>query len=194
MGEKQVDILLGSSSQALRPGESISGRYQPDFGQVISQMGELGDALRSTFLAAGGLLSDTTSGSLRETLAEVGGSAAQIRQLLDRNAKQLDQTIEHLHTFSANMARIRSGQNPEELIPNMERASQDLAETARRLRSLSDSLESLLGPTLSGQSTFGKLLSDDALYRSCQNLVAHLDSLVQDIHRDPQRYFKVEVF
>jgi len=194
MGERQVDILLGSSSQTLQPGERISGHYQADFSQVISQVGELGDELRSVLFAAGGLLSDTTSGGLRGTFAEVSGSAAQMRQLLDRNARQLDQTIEHLHTFSVNLARIEPGQNPEELIPNFQRASQNLVETAQRLRSLSDSLNSLLQPTLRGQSTLGRLLSDDTLYQDCQSLVVHMDSLVQDIHRNPHRYFKVEVF
>jgi phospholipid/cholesterol/gamma-HCH transport system substrate-binding protein len=194
MGEKSVDIHLGPGPQLLESGQSISGLYQPDFTQVVSQVGNVGDGLGEILVALRSLLEDTSQGGLRQAISEVGGTSHQLGDLVSRNAERLDETIAHLHEVSSALASMDAGQQPWTILPNLEDASQDLAVTARRLRDFSASLDSLMQPTFEGHSTLGKLLSDPALYRDCRVLMGHLDSLVLDIRQNPQRYVKIEIF
>ena len=194
MGEKYVDIIMGSSSEPLEHGETIPGLYEPDFSQVATLIGGVEKDIRAILSTTRSILDDTTRAEFKESVADIRLAMGQFRTLLSQNAGQLDETIDNLHAFSANLAKVSSGENSEGLIPHLESASGDLAEAARRLRGFSTSLDSLFQPTLRGESTLGKLLADEALYRDMHRLVGDLDSLVQDIHRNPGRYFRVEIF
>ena len=194
MGEKYVDILLGSGSEALEHGEAIPGLYQPDFSQVVSLVGGVGQDIRTISSTARSLLDDSAKAELRQSITDIRSTTGRINNLLMQNAERLDETIANLHTLSIALGRISPGQSPEELIPNLERASQDLAQTAEHLRGFSVSLDSLLQPTLRGEGTLGKLLADESLYVNIMGLVTSLDSLTQDIRENPSRYVQFKIF
>lgn len=194
MGEKYVDILMGTSSESLEPGETIPGLCQPDFSQIVSLIGDVGEDIRTILSAARSFLDDSTGAEFRQSISDMRSVTSQFKDLLTQNAHRLDETITHLHALSTNLARLSPGQSPEELIPNLEKSSQDLAETAGCLRSFSASLDSLFQPTIRGESTLGRLLADQALYRNLGSLIADMDSLVQDIRENPGRYFRLKIF
>ncbi len=194
MGERIVSIVPGAGPETLPSGERIPGHYEQDFTQVVTQVGEVGDELRAVLAAIRGVLDDTGRGGLRQTVNSAGEASGQLRDLLRRNAGRLDETIENLHRTSSTLARLQPGDQTEQLIPNLEKASRDISEAAARMRTVSASLDSLLGPSLKGRSTLGRLLSDETLYQDIRLLVGHLDSLVVDVQENPHRYFKVEIF
>jgi phospholipid/cholesterol/gamma-HCH transport system substrate-binding protein len=45
-----------------------------------------------------------------------------------------------------------------------------------------------------GQGTAGQLLTDEKLYDDFVRVTTELDSLVQDIRKNPKRYVTVEIF
>ena len=194
MGERIVSIVPGAGPEMLRSGERIPGHYEQDFTQVVTQVGEFGDELRAVLAAIRGVLDDTSRGGLRQTVNSAGEASGRLRDLLSRNAGRLDETIENLHRTSSALAQLQPGDQTEQLIPNLEKASHDISEAAARMRTVSASLDSLMGPSLKGRSTLGRLLSDETLYQDIRLLVGHLDSLVVDVQENPQRYFKVEIF
>jgi phospholipid/cholesterol/gamma-HCH transport system substrate-binding protein len=194
MGEKILAIIPGSGPEPLESGENIPGQYEQDFTQVVSQVGTMGDELRAVLNAIRVMVEDTASGGLRQAIGRVGDVSNQLNDLLTRNAGKLDKTIENLHRTSETLARLEPGPEAEQLIPNLERASRDLSDTAERFRTLSAVLDTLLQPSIHGTSTLGRLLSDESLYRDCRLLVGHIDSLIVDIQENPQRYFKFEIF
>jgi phospholipid/cholesterol/gamma-HCH transport system substrate-binding protein len=194
MGEKIMAVIPGAGPEPLEPGERIPGQYEQDFTQVVSQVGTVGDELRAVLAAIRSLLSDSTSGGLRQAVRQAGAASSQLQGLLTRNASRLDETIVNLHRTSSALAQLAPGQQAEELISSLEKASRDVSATAAHMKTISASLDSLLEPSLEGRSTLGQLLSDEALYRDCRLLVNHLDSLVLDIQENPHRYFKIEIF
>jgi phospholipid/cholesterol/gamma-HCH transport system substrate-binding protein len=194
MGEKVVSIVPGPGPEYLSSGERIEGLYEQDFTQVVTQAGAVGDELRTVLAAIREVLDDSSSGGLRQAVQSTGEASDQLRGLLLRNASSLDEIIENLQRTTSSLARMQPGEGAEELIPNLERASRDVSEAAARMRSVSASLDSLLGPSLEGRSTLGRLLSEESLYQDIRMLVGHLDSLVMDVQEHPQRYFKVEIF
>jgi len=194
MGEKIVSIVPGEGPEMLRSGDRIMGLYEQDFTQVMTQAGAVGDDLRDVLAAIRGVLDDSSRGGLRQAVSLAGEASNQLQGLLMRNASRLDETIVNLHRTSSALARLQPGEGAEQLIPNLEKASQDVGDAAEHMRTISASLDSLLGPSLEGRSTLGRLLADETLYRDIRLLVGHLDSLVVDVQKNPHRYFKVEIF
>lgn len=194
MGEKIISVVPGSGPEPLRSGDRIAGRYEQDFTQVVTRAGEAGDELRSVLAAIRAVLDDSSRGGLRQAVNRTGEASEQLQGLLMRNANRLDETIMNLHRTSSALARLQPGDEAEQLIPNLEKASQDISHAAAHMRTISASLDSLLGPSLEGRSTIGRLLSDETLYDDIRRLVGHLDSLAVDVQENPQRYFKVEIF
>jgi len=194
MGEKIVSIIPGEGPEPLRPGESIPGLYEQDFTQVVTQAGEVGNELRAVLAAIRSILDDSTRGGLRQAVNSAGEASGQLQDLLQRNASRLDATIANLHRTTSTLARLQPGEEAEQLIPNLEKASHDIREAAGHMRTVSTSLDSILGPGLEGRGTLGRLLSDETLYEDIRLLVGHLDSLVMDVQQNPQRYFKIEIF
>jgi phospholipid/cholesterol/gamma-HCH transport system substrate-binding protein len=194
MGERYVDIIMGNSSESLESGETIPGLYQPGFNEVSALLGDVGDDIQAILSTARSLLDDTTARELRRSVSDIHSSTEQLRELLTGNVQRLDETMTNLHAFSNTLTKISPGQSPEELIPNLEKASRDLAETARHLQSFSAALDSMIQPALRGEGNLGKLLTDEALYRDLRALVGDLDSLAQDIRENPDRYVRIEIF
>lgn len=194
MGEKIVSIVPGEGPDPLRTGEIIPGQYEQDFTQVVTQVGNVGDELRSVLAAIRAVLDDSSRGGLRQAVNRAGEASDQLQGLLMRNATRLDETIMNLHQTTSSLARLQPGEGAEQLIPNLEKASLDISDAAARMRTMSASIDSLLGPSLEGRSTVGRLLSDESLYEDIRLLVGHIDSLVLDVQENPQRYFKIEIF
>ena len=194
MGEKTVSIIPGEGPEPLQSGDSIPGFYEQDFTQVMTQAGEVGDELRAVLAAVRTVLDDSSRGGLRQVVNRAGEASGQIQNLLMRHASRLDETIVNLHRTTSALARLQPGEEAEQLIPNLEKASQDISDAAAHMRSISASLDSLLGPSLEGRSTLGRLLADETLYNDIRLLVGHLDSLAVDVQENPHRYFKVEIF
>ncbi len=194
MGEKYVDIVMGSHPETLKPGDTIAGLYEPDFSQVASLVGNVGDDIQAILSTARSVLGDTTRVQLSQSIADIHSTAREFKKLFSQNTGRLDATISNLHAVSKTLAELSSEENPDRLIPNLEKAARDLNETAVNLRGFSLSLDSLFQPTLRGESTLGRLLSDEDFYRDLHGLITHLDSLVEDIRENPGRYMQVRIF
>jgi phospholipid/cholesterol/gamma-HCH transport system substrate-binding protein len=70
---------------------------------------------------------------------------------------------------------------------NMEAASMSLQEMLGNLNEVSRKVRN-------GEGTLGRLVSDEQLYRDLQSTLASVNSLLEDIKRDPTRYFKLSIF
>jgi phospholipid/cholesterol/gamma-HCH transport system substrate-binding protein len=55
-------------------------------------------------------------------------------------------------------------------------------------------LDSILAVVESGQGTFGRMMSDTLLYDDTKALMASMKRLMQQIEKDPKKYFKFSIF
>jgi phospholipid/cholesterol/gamma-HCH transport system substrate-binding protein len=63
----------------------------------------------------------------------------------------------------------------------------ELKMTLQRVNRLTERIET-------GEGSLGRAMTDEQLYKDLLHVTGKLDSLVQDIRRNPQRYLKVEIF
>ncbi len=80
------------------------------------------------------------------------------------------------------------------LLDTLSRNAGNISKTLHDLRYVSARLDSILAGVNKGHGTLGKLVQNDSLYNNMDHTIAHLDSLILDIKKNPKRYFEVKVF
>jgi phospholipid/cholesterol/gamma-HCH transport system substrate-binding protein len=137
---------------------------------IFSQIKETFEETKSTFGKVNTAIDDSKA-NLNNALQHISSSARQLNELLTRNKSKLDETI--------NMT-------PE----LMTKATA----TMDSLRIATSSLQSVLKEMSEGKGTIPNLLNDDTLYKNLLSSSAKLDSLLDDVKKNPKRYFRVRVF
>ena len=205
LGDKYIDITLGSSKSYLKDGGFLV--VVADVG-LEDLAGEAGKALESVGKA---------SESLVKIMGKVERGEGSLGQLLTttETSDRLNRTLEHMESAARMLDDPKIGQNLASSLNNMNTMSGDFAR-------LSSSLEK-------GNGTLGKLLSSDSLYNRLNETALHadamvvsitskansvldgyqptsafylnlnksiasLDSLLLDMKRNPSRYLKISVF
>lgn len=197
MGERFVAIRQGTSTLYVAPGDTLTGQFQMGLSEVMGSAGSILGEVESTArhlreisegLSGGGRLAEgvddfaATSKNLRRMTE---GNRERLDNALirfERSATMLDSLITgHYAEIDSSLAAIgRVGGNAEIAADNLAEISKDLKEITAKLRA--------------GEGTAGRLLNDDELIRRLESTVAEMDSLMEDIRKNPNRYVKFSLF
>jgi phospholipid/cholesterol/gamma-HCH transport system substrate-binding protein len=82
----------------------------------------------------------------------------------------------------------------ETTLDNFGQVSNDLKKITSTLEGLSVSLKNLSQKMEKGEGTLGQLMNDKTLYQDLRKTTRTIDELVEDIKKNPKRYFKFELF
>ncbi|MDR0692658.1 MAG: MlaD family protein [Prevotellaceae bacterium] len=201
MGNKALRIVFGDSDHFLQKGDTLLAGNVPELITMIAdelvplkqKVDTLVSALNTTAQALNAILTEETQKNL------VSGIAS------------LRKTLHNLQSFSAalenekgNIKNIAEGINT--FMGSLNQSSGDITRTLHNLALLTDSLQSadlkatvesinaLLSQANNPEGSIGKLLHDGHLYNNVSKTVAHLDSLIIAIQRNPKKYIKISVF
>lgn len=197
MGERFVAIRQGTSDIYVAPGDTLTGQFQMGLSEVMASAGsvlsEVETAVRhlreiSESLSAGGRLQEgvddfaATSKNLRRMTE---GNRHRLDNALvrfERSATMLDSLITgHYSEIDSSLAAIgRVGGHAEIAAGNLAELSKDLKEITAKLRA--------------GEGTAGRLLNNDELINRLESTAAEMDSLMEDIRKNPGRYVKFSLF
>jgi len=182
LGDRYVDILPGSStSEPLRPGDTITGAPSVDLTEAIRQVVDVLKAAASAIQRVDKAIQriDETVFS-QGTLDHVSGALANI-DAASTNAVGLIASLRDV--VSENRTNITAA------LTNFERASQNLTTTTKRLDELvlsnqdevglvlsnlvasTERVEAVLSKMEKGEGTVGKLMTDPTLYNEVVQLV-----------------------
>ncbi len=200
LGEKEIEIQVGSDSQVLADGEHLTGTSSPGLEELTARATDMVQDLNRAvdkFATEGNLTHiqnaltqmDSTTFKLKTILEEnratfskaiesLALASGEARGMLDENREQVRQAVEDLRTTTERLAAMSE---------NMEAASMSLQEMLGNLNEVSRKVRN-------GEGTLGRLVSDEQLYRDLQSTLASVNSLLEDIKRDPTRYFKLSIF
>ena len=203
-------------------GNAMPGAALPDVGQLTAQAGRIaGDIaviagrvnaafdsssaarLRSAFIDLSRLSSvlRTIAQGQESTLTRIGGNLDTGTTLLAQSAR----------SFARTALRVDSATSREQLqriLGHTDTVAADLSAVAANLRSLSHAAagqqqaferivartDSMLERIQAGEGTLGRLSRDTTLYSETVETVHTLRELLQDIQRNPRRYFSFSVF
>lgn len=201
LGDKFVDITLGSSKEMLPEGGYLDVAAEPgledliasaiqtmDTIQVISQKiskgeGTIGRLITSTELNDKLLKTAANIEAMTRQLTTGDGLAARLI-----NDKQMAGHVSSLITNLADVSSsLKAGKGTLGKLIVDESFYNNLSAVVRR----SDSLFARLNDPA---NSLGKLTHDDELYRHIDHSILSLDSLLMDFKQNPGRYVKVSVF
>ena len=201
MGGKGIRIDLGTSSEYVDEGDVLV----PDFEKGL--MDGLAEGIMPLLEKV-----NNTIDSLNVTVSGINSF------LSAENVATLSSTLKHIDATMANLRGISSSVNGkskeiEALMDNLAYISGKFTDTADKLDStiagvgtivqsvneadivgLVDSFRLLLENINDPDGSIGKLLTDDSVYNSVDELLSDVDQLIRKIQENPKKYIRISVF
>lgn len=201
MGGKGIRIDFGSSDTPVADGGELCSSSEPalldglaaSVTPLIEKVGNTLDSLSVTVAGVNRLLSpeneemiSRTLGHMEKTVSEVktiaasiGGKSAELNAFIDNLSVLSDRFVviaEKVDTTIGDVSSVVS--------------SLDDSDLEGVISSLHLLLENLNDP----DGSIGKLLVDDSVYDSIEELLTDIDILVRKIQENPKKYLKISVF
>ncbi len=199
LGAKQLDLMVGKSSQLAVSGDTLRGVIQigiqeeireelkpitDKFQDLIAQIDTAVILVSSIFSEELG--SDVGSGvsAVSTSLENFRSISFRLDQMVAEQSGNVGSIFENLEAVTEGLARNQ--ENFDAIIGNLERitdslAAAELAQTVSEARLAIASLGRIVGHVESGQGSLGMLVSDDSLYQNLKTSTEHLDQLLLDV-------------
>lgn len=201
LGTSTVDLVLGNDGDFHNVGDELIGVTKgglmsslgddlmpavasilPKVDSLISSLATLASdpALKNSVQSLDVVMTDlkATSANLSKVMATMPGIAADAKTTM-KNVGELSESARNI----ASDFTVVSGQLREARLDS----------TLRNINSLSASLAEISEKINGGDSSLGKLVNDPTFYNSVNSSVASLDSLLQDVKRNPKRYISIKL-
>lgn len=204
MGSKAVEILLGQSDRFLNPGDTLFSAKDRDFLEVAGnefeyfkqKFGAVVGDISTTLELINTLLKDN-SGNIEATLANMASATSNLNEILDSEKGSLKQTFANLGELSSTL----NGKSEQigNIIDNFESFSDSLSlaqlsSTICRLNEVITGLNRTVETINSNEGTVGRLINDQTLYQELLGASENLNTLLEDIKANPQKYVNISVF
>ena len=195
LGGKMIDVQVGSDVERVYADhDTLHGLS----GGGIEEMAEHASTLAQRLEA---VLADRNLTHVEALLANMDSTAVHLKQTLSENRETLAAVLDNA-AEAARDARGMLGENRPEVrrvVENMRRATERLDGVARNMETALESLGTSLsdlndvsGKLRRGEGTLGRLIYDERLYSNLERTLTSVDSLIEDIRKDPKRYLNVD--
>lgn len=198
MGGKGIRIDLGTSSVMVEDGGDLTPAYEPALldglasgvAPLMEKVGNTLDSLNVTISAVNRLLADE---NISRTMAHIERTMSDVRSI----ASTIEGKSDELNVFIDNLASISTKFNS--ITDKADTLASDIsslvsAVSEEDVRSLVTSFRELLENINDPDGTIGKLLTENSVYKSVDELLNDVDSLVRQIQENPKKYIKISVF
>lgn len=197
MGEKVIAVELRTSGAVYAPHDTIPGVYEPDLGEVMGKAGTTIEALNQLSVELRDLATSLNrDGKLRQAIDDFATTSSDLKHVVADNRARLDATLSDVAS-TAHTAKSLTTDRQEQLKKTID----DFSEAADKMVAMSGRLDSLLVETRSmanrvnaGEGTLGRLMHDEKLYEDLNSSVLSLKALIEDVKKNPKKYFKFSVF
>ena len=198
MGGKGIRIDLGSSGVMVEDGGFLNPSSEPALldelaegvTPLMEKLGKTLDSLNVTVASVNRLLAD---GNISRTIAHIEKTMSDVRSIasaLEGKSSELESFIENLSILSSRFIALADKSTT--LVSGLDEvvSSIDTEELSAVVTSFKELLVNINDP----DGTVGKMLTDDSVYKSVDELLNDVDSLVTKIQENPRKYIKISVF
>lgn len=201
MGGKGIRIDLGSSSEYVQDGGTLSPSSEPalldglasGFGPIMDKLANTLDSLSVTVTGINSLLSDENRTNISKTLAhleETMSSVGKIADSVEGKSDELEVFMSSLSDLSVRMVSV--SEKADSVMSDVSTVTSKLNESD--IKGVIDSFRIFLENLNDPDGTIGKLFVDNSVYDSIDELLNDIDSLVQKIEENPKKYIRISVF
>lgn len=201
MGGKGVRIDLGGSSETAQDGADLAPAFEAGLmdglsagiGPLLQKVTNTLDSLNVTVSSVNAMLDaenqariSTTLAHLERTMSDVSAISASV----EGRSEELESFITNLSTLSARFGDIAS--KADATMGDVSEIVASISES--ELKSIISSFKTLLENINDPEGTIGKLLVDDSVYNSVDELLVDIDELIGKIQENPKKYIRISVF
>ncbi len=200
LGGQMIEVQVGKSPQHLADGAFVQGISSSGIDAMMAESGQMIENLRD---AIHGIASDDNLAHLAIILARVDTTTRTLNRLLDDNRETLNEMLDSL-ALATGDAHGLMRDNRENLtlavndltvtLARLARISAQMETTSVAVQNTFANLDEISAQIRDGRGTVGRLVKDDAVYEHLDRTLTSVDSLVEDIRRNPKRYFSFSVF
>ena len=194
LGTRKLRVRMGSSSVMASSGDTLRGCVEADMlsaitGSLDSLMRSIGTTVESVNL----ILDEENRTEVRQLLKRLNSTAGnldRVSAMLQSKSPDIETLLSNLSSISATLDSAATAING--TAANAEAITASLKEAD--LTGMTDTIRSLAGRLQDPDGSIGKLMSSDSLYNALTALSNDLDSLVNNIRKDPKKYIKISIF
>jgi phospholipid/cholesterol/gamma-HCH transport system substrate-binding protein len=195
VGEKVIEIDPGRGEPVLE-GHIFKGESEPSLSSMGGVASEAMDELRDLARDVRRLIGDLREeGRVTETLQSTRSAAEGLGELVHDNRAGIRELVRNIQQTSAALREAIAG--PDSVLAKTAAgASQTFAHADSvlgQLEKVAISLGDIVARLEAGQGTAGRLLTNEGLYARAESTLASIEELVDDIRRDPRKFFKFSV-
>ena len=194
LGTRKLRVRMGSSSVMVSSGDTLRGCMETDMitsitGSLDSLMKSIGTTVESVNL----ILDEENRSEVRQLLKRLNNTAGN----LDKVSAMLQSKSPDIETLLSNLSSISTTLDSAVTAISGTAANAEAVTASLReadLAGMTDSIRSLAGRLQDPDGSIGKLMDSDSLYNALTALSNDLDSLVNNIRKDPKKYIKISIF
>ncbi len=153
-----------------------------DLSRLSQVLRVIAQGQESTLVKIGGNL-DTGTTLLAQSAASIARAAGRVDSATSRG--QLQRILSHTDTITSDLTAVSS---------DLRGLAGAAASQQQALASIIARTDSIVGRIAAGQGTLGKLTRDTTLYTESLQAVRALRLLLEDVQKNPRRYFQFSVF
>lgn len=194
LGTRKLRVRMGSSSVMASSGDTLRGCMETDMitsitGSLDSLMKSIGTTVESVNL----ILDEENRSEVRQLLKRLNNTAGN----LDKVSAMLQSKSPDIETLLSNLSSISTTLDSAVTAISGTAANAEAVTASLReadLAGMTDSIRSLAGRLQDPDGSIGKLMDSDSLYNALTALSNDLDSLINNIRKDPKKYIKISIF
>lgn len=198
MGGKGIRIDLGSSAEMIEDGGFLTPSAEPALldglasgvAPLIEKVSMTLDSLNVTVTAVNRILSD---GNITRTIAHIERTIADISSVaavIEGKSAELNSFMDNLDLLSLKFIAIADKADKMADEASSIVSSIDPEELGAVVTSFKELLVSINDP----DGTIGRLLTDSSVYKSVDELLNDVDTLVRKIQENPKKYIRISIF
>lgn len=200
MGQKVVSIFPGDVNRRAFPADTLlTGTYSAGIPEVLAGVGGTLDTFERVAMHVDSLLvafDRPKREQVGRTLENLERTTGELAVILEANRADLIESMRDMKTVMGELRAMMDGRG-EAFGQAMEDAGGAVARLDTTLTSFDTAvqrMDRLLARVENGEGSLGKALQDQALYDELVVTLEDAKLLLQDVRRNPKRYFKFSIF
>jgi len=196
MGERFVYVDPGKSQRPIDCSRIYKGQTDPGTSELIGLFGETIKDVRQVLAdIRRTVASESNLNNLTDIVSTLSDVTVKLNKFLGENRSKIDRTFTNLENVSDRLNVIidSNEQKIDTALNNFTEASSNLNRFTDSLEVIAASLSDFLKRVDEGEGTLGLLGTDETLYQDVKKMVRSVETIIDDIRRDPKKYLNVEV-
>ena len=186
MGEREISIDPGSSSENLNTSQLIQGYYNVGFNETVSQIGVTIKNINALSGTLGELIDDKGQiRTIKDVIQNLNALLLNMNHIFEKN-RDISIEFERINNILTNLDILISN-NDEKVDRIITFADDKLSEIDNML----GQMQGLINRIESEDTNLGRFTANDSLYQKINATIVRFDSLVTDIRENPKHYFRL---